>query len=342
MAAYQPWTLDEIDDAHRLDYEAFKALHPDRTFDAWRIKRGRTPTPIRPRDFTSDKVVGEFNWRDANRVLADMQDLKRRASYSQDEATIAFDTDQPICVVTLSDAHIGAWSSDHGLFETITDEILGTPNLYVALLGDIEHMAIKLRGVLEVSDNALPPDLQHRYVESWLDEIAPRILLSTWDNHAVEREEVASGYSHYADMMKRRVVWHSGIGHPNIRVGQQEYRLAVAHHFQGRSIYNPVHGAQRYLTLQGHDREIAMCGDSHVPGLLQFVHGNTTKLAINSGSSQTNSGYAKRFFSLVTHPIFPCVEFYPDQHRFVGYWSVSDWVRGRPTSVVENTDVRAV
>jgi hypothetical protein len=84
-----------------------------------------------------------------------------------------------------------------------------------------------------------------------------------------------------------------------------------------------------YLIREGYDREIAMAGDSHVPGLQIFTHGATTKMALNAGSIQTNSGYAKRFFSLSTHPEFPGAVLFPSEHRFAPVWNVQDWVKLR-------------
>ena len=82
-----------------------------------------------------------------------MIDLKAAASFSQDTADIVIPADTAIAVLALSDTHIGSWSTDHGLFERITDEILSTPRLYVALLGDLEQMAIKAsQGVLAVAE----------------------------------------------------------------------------------------------------------------------------------------------------------------------------------------------
>lgn len=273
----------------------------------------------------ANKNVGTFNWREANHLIKGMQDLKSRASSSQDMAKIVIDTDEPICVLALSDTHALSWGTDHAMLEQITDEILSTPNLYVALLGDLAQMSIKLRSVSEVSDNMLPPDLQLAYIDSWLNEISDRVLFATWDNHAVDREETASGISAFAKLQSKRFVYHSHIGHPDVTVGGETYNMAVSHRFLGRSIENPCHGTMRYLRREGHDREIAIMGDYHVPGIVKFTHGHQTKLAINTGSFQTNSGYAKRWFSLFTHPVMPCFVLHPDRHDFTPFWSLAEW-----------------
>lgn len=330
----QAWDADEQADLEAMTWPEFREAHPDRGWDSWRNRRRRSglgqskkggdPEPYAPIEFV-DKKVGRFNWRDANQYLRGMQQLSREASWSQDAADIRIDTDEPICVLALSDTHAGSWAAQHDLLEQVTDEILATPNLYVALLGDLAQMSIKLRSVSEVADNMLPPELQLAYIDSWLEEIAPRVLFSTWDNHAVDREESAVGFSSFARLQNRRFVYHAGIGHPNVTVGNETYRLAVSHRFPGRSIENPCHATMRYLRREGHDREIAIMGDFHVPGIVKFTHGHSTKMAINTGSFQTGSGYAKRWFSLFTHPVMPCFVLYPDRHDFTPFWSVGEW-----------------
>jgi hypothetical protein len=276
--------------------------------------------------FFSDKKLGEFSWRDANRAMRPMQDFKERASSSQDEALLIFDTDKPLDFICLSDTHIGSWATDHDAFERLTDEILAS-GLYVALIGDVQDMAIKLRNVMEVQGSLLSAELQHRYVESWLEEIAPRVLFSTWDNHSVMREEAQAGSSRYADLMKRRVIWHNHIGHPDVTVGGETYRLAVSHFFRGRSIENPCHGAMRYMRREGIKREIAIAGDSHVPGIVRYVDGDTWRMAVNCGTLQLGSGYGKRFFGLAAQPVFPVVRLWPDRHLFTAFWNLDEWKR---------------
>lgn len=275
-------------------------------------------------------VPQSFNWRRANRAIGTMQDLRRSVSVSTERATIPLgDGKRPILLATLSDVHFGAWSSDHDLFERITDEILSIHDLYVALVGDLAHMAIKLRGVLEVTDNILPPELQLRYLESWLDEIQHKVAFATWDNHAVMREEAASGISAIKLALGDRFVYCNGIGHLDLTVGQETYKVAASHFFRGRSMLNPVHAQMRYMRMEGLDREICLAGDSHVPGMMKYTDGPMERIAINTGSTQTNSGYAKRLFSLKTHPIFPCVELWHDRHLAIPYWSIQEWLAGK-------------
>jgi hypothetical protein len=130
---------------------------------------------------------------------------------------------------------------------------------------------------------------------------------------------------------KRRVVYHNGIGHVDIQVGNQTYKFAVTHAFKGgRTDANPVNGQMKYLRFNP-DRDIAMAGDSHVPAASKYVEGGSIRAVLNGGTAQTNSGYTKRFFSLKTFPIWPCIELDPHEHRFTPFFSVGEWLATKGT-----------
>jgi len=276
-----------------------------------------------------NEIAQDFDWREATFHLQGLQKQFGKSKRSTNYPKIKIDTTDPICVVLLADLHMCSWGTDYELFKQITDELIHTEGLYTILAGDLLQMAIKLRGVLEVSDNALPPKWQMAFLDSWLKEVHHKVLFSTWDNHSVMREENQSGISMYAHIFENHGLYSNGIAHADLEVGKQLYKIAASHFFRGRSMYNPVHGQIRYSKWEGQDRDILMAGDSHVPGVLSYTEGGREKLAMNCGTLQTNSGYAKRFFSLTTHPKFPCVVLFPDEFRFVPFNSVADWLRFR-------------
>lgn len=307
----------------RLRYEVLQRPDKDRRY-------ADRPEQVAVPEFTADKKQGGISWRKWVQWMKDGQELQSEASWSQDTAQVTVeDTDGPILILPFSDTHMGSWASDVDLFETITDEILQTPNVYVLLLGDLVEMAIKLRGVGEVTNQIMRPDQQLEFIEDWLDEIGPRVLAATWDNHAIMREENGTGWSQMKALLKRRFVYHDGIGHLDVTVGSQTYKLALTHKFRGSSYMNRTHGPARYMRFEGSDREIAIQGDIHTPGISQYYDGPIKRLAITCGTLHTRSLYGRRHFSLFTMPAFPCVELYPKEHRMIGYWSLADWKAAR-------------
>lgn len=279
-----------------------------------------------------DKKQSTFHWRDALPVAKAMQEMRRKMSTSQDRARIRVNaTGVSVPILFLSDFHIGSWGTNLEEVARLI-EIIKRYRINTAILGDMIQMSIKLRGVKEVSDNQFPPDQQIEIIESLLvDDLMPQILWGTWDNHSVKREEDAVGFSRYAEMLKKRTVYHSGIGHIDLEVGNdiegfQTYKICSAHYFRGRSRYNPVYGQMTYMRFEGIDRELAVAGDSHKPAMHEYTDGEMDRIAINCGTLQKDSGYAKRYFSLDTHDWMPVVEFYPDRHLMVPYASLGKYL----------------
>lgn len=307
-----------------------------RTYHAWRVKRGdmelgkdASPTPQIIADTAREP---EINWREWVDPIRQLQTLRRKAKGHTEQSIITMQATEPVAFIILGDTHLGAWSTDHDLLVRITDEILSVPGLGIGLVGDLAHSAIKLRNVMEVGDNIVPNDLQLMLIHSWLLEIQDRVYFATWSNHEVERAEAQAGLNPFGDLY-RKVARHyfSGIGHLTLRVNDIDYQIAASHKFRGRSMYSPVHGCQRYLVMEGVDRDIAIAGDSHVPGVMKFTHGRDTKLAVNCGSAQIWSGYAARYFSLFTHPIFPVVVLDHEQKNFHACWNLREYLRRQAT-----------
>lgn len=281
----------------------------------------------------SDKKIANFHWRDVIPVMQQFQKIAKNASGSQDHANWKIQTDNEICVVVIGDLQLGSWGTDYNLFLEVTREIIETPNLYVILVGDLLQMAIKMRNVLEVKDDLLPPKFQMMFLGSWLKDIKHKVIASTWDNHSVMREEAVTGYSQYAEIFKRHTIYHNGIGHLDITVGDIVYKWAITHFFRGKSILNKTHAPSRYMRHEAQDRDIAAQGDYHDPGMQKYCESGREKISIVCGSIQTNSGYAKRFFSLTTAPVYPCIVLNPKEKVMTPYWSIKEWLMANPPKI---------
>lgn len=274
----------------------------------------------------SDKKRGELNWEEWSYKIEEMQALKKRASFSQDRAVIELGNgNHSVALAPFSDQHMGSWGCNYTELRRLTNEIVATPNLYIGALGDEGQYSIKLRSVLEVSDNAIQPEYQTQFIRSWWDTIWKKVAFATWDNHGVERQEKQAGESSLKDTKSKKVAYFNGIGHVDLKVGDQVYPGCVSHMFRGDSMLNPCHAVMRYMRFEGTDREWGMMGDKHKPGMIKYTDGDRTRVAVNAGSLQNNSGYAKRYFSLTTHPVYPVLVFHHKKHLITPYWSVAEW-----------------
>jgi hypothetical protein len=288
----------------------------------------REIAPLRGPAAVANKKVGSFDWREVCDIAIQMQGVKKRMSWSQDEARIPLgDGKSPVILMGFGDTHIGAYGANYELFKSITDEIINTPNLYVALMGDLSEMAIRLRGVLEVTSQVLTPEMQDAFLESWLEDIADKVAFATWDNHAVMRQENAAGVSSMKQMLSRRFVYHNGIGHSDMIVGKQTYKVAASHKFRGSSMFNRMHAQGRYVRQEAADRELVLMGDIHTYGFSYTEDAGQERCYVTGGTLHENSGYAKRFFSLKTSPHYPCVVLHHDTHQMVPFKTVGQALR---------------
>jgi hypothetical protein len=276
-----------------------------------------------------DKKEAEFNWRDWGKHAQTTQALYHKASQTQKTASIEIPANEPILLVPFSDQHIGGRGVRYDEFERLTDQILNTPNVYLALVGDYMEYAIKLRSVAEVCAQIFDPAKQDQFIEQWFDEIWHKVLWATWDNHVIERQEKQSGSSSTKRYMAKKVVFFDGIGHVDLTVGNEIYRIAVSHKFRGYSYQNPCHAGMRYMRFEGTDREIAIMGDIHTPAFISYNDGDKERLSLVSGTLNTRSVYAERYFSIFTQSHYPVIELDPQQHCFTPFKSIDRWLRMR-------------
>jgi hypothetical protein len=270
----------------------------------------------------SDKKEADFDYKEILEHALKSQELYAKNNLSQTDAVFKINSNKPIYVVFLGDTHIGSSGMDIKAFRKITEEILSIDNLYVILLGDLMEMAIKMRSVHEVMGNIIPPKWQFKILDAWLEEIKHKVICATWDNHCIMREENVLGWSPTAELLSKKVIYHSGIGHINIHVNEQVYKLAVSHFFRGNSIFNPNHELGRYIRNEYYDADIVAQGDRHVPAIQILPISGRIRALIKCGTHNVNSGYAKRFYSLKTFDYMPVVKLWHDEKEFTPFLSL--------------------
>lgn len=297
--------------------------------DESRVRRILKHTAIRPSEPSGivfhDKKIGGMNWRNAVLTIKAMQDLRSETSWSQDTAKITIgDGTTPIDFLQLSDVHIGAIGTDYDLLLELTDLIKNTPNLYVALNGDEVEMAIKLRGIAEICGQILDPNGQLEFLKDWMEEIRHKLVWSTWSNHSTMRGEQAIGFCPIKNHLSEIAPFFSGIGHPDVYVGSQVYKMAVSHKFSGVTANDVTAGCKRYLRLEAPDREIAIQGDAHRAGISIYNEGGLRRIALCSGTLNVKSSFARRHCSLKTSSAFPVLRLFPDKHMAIPFMSIAE------------------
>lgn len=276
----------------------------------------------------SDKKTGEFDIDEWLNWMESGQRLRKKASWSQNCSTIKLgDGKSPQIICPQGDWHIASWGTDHSLVRNAIKEITETPNAWFPLMGDMLQMSIKMRSVVEVSDNLLPPEHQAMFLEKLLDKIVHKVPFSVWCNHGVEREEKQSGISSIKNLLSSRSVYFNGIGHPDIQVGDQVYKCAASHKWRGNSIYDTTYAMKRYARMEANDREIIIGADNHWAGYSVYYEGGMKRIGMRCGSFQVNSGFANRYFSLRTWTVMPSIVLHHDKHLAVPFENLDQALR---------------
>jgi hypothetical protein len=302
--------ISKITGATPSSCRAKSVLHREKLKQVWSI--------------TSDKKEAEFDYKAILEHALNGQKLYKAAQQSQEIANWNIKSDKPIYIMFWGDQHIGASGMDIQGFRAITQEILKTPNLYIILLGDIMEMAIKMRSVHEVMGNIIPPKWQFKILDAWLSEIKHKVICATWDNHVVMREENVLGWSPTAELLASKVIYHNGIGHIDINVNDINYKLAVSHFFRGNSIFNPNHELGRYIRNEYCEADVVAQGDKHTPAVQQLYISGRKRVLIKCGTHNTNSGYAKRFYSLKTFDDMPVIRLDANEKMATPFFNVKE------------------
>lgn len=275
---------------------------------------------------TTISTESEVHWSEWLKPMVELQNLSTRASFSSYTTQVDLDTDKPICLIFLSDLHIGSRGTDYELFVKITKEVIEIENLYVILGGDEVDFAIKLRSVAEVHGNTLTPEQQLSFLSSWVHDIKHKVLGACAGNHDAHRTDAQAGINPFGRIFKPIAPYSPGIFHMDLKIGEIVYKIAMSHYFKGRSMYNRLHSQKRYSREEAPEADIIMAGHTHQPAFAFDVDGGKEKVYINSGSIQTNSSYAKRFHSLQTFPIYPCVVLFPDRKEIIPLKNVTTFI----------------
>ena len=272
------------------------------------------------------KKTGRTDWRQYAKVAKERQTLRHEASFSQDYIRVNMEEEfgqrGPAVVLPLSDLHIGSIATDYDILSEITDGILANPNVFVILNGDLSETTAHFKNALAVHSQVMTIEEQHDVVESWLEEIAPRVISCGWDNHAVEREERDGAMSPMKRLWNRRFRYHNGQGRVDLELGSQVYRLLVSHKMKGVSIFNRLHGAKRTVRLEFPDVDVAITGDYHTPAMEEYYDGAYKRLALMAGNLKLDDGWQKRYFTLFSHAEMPCFVITPEQKEIVPFFTL--------------------
>ena len=272
----------------------------------------------------ADKKVGVLDWREWTSMLMQRQSLHEKASWSQDHATIEIKTPYP-CIVfkPLSDFHLGSIGVNYQSFVDFTDLFLKTPYHYGGLVGDETDNFVAFKNQLAVLQQILSPEEQDAFLESWLKDVATKLLFATWGNHGAMDEKVA-GKNPIKKILNKNLVYFNGIGICNLKLNDQEYKIVATHKTPQHSTVNLTHGLKQLARKEIPDADCYIEGHYHIPDMEVAFERGRFQIFMVMGTLKQNDGYAKRGFSYFTANQDGALVFDSTQHRVIPFPCLAD------------------
>lgn len=253
-----------------------------------------------------DKKQGEYNWREWTPTMQALQSLDKKASFSQDVANIEIQSNKRyIIILPLADLHIGSISTNYDTLLKFTEYILENDNVYTVLVGDIADNFVNFKNVLAMHQQILSPDKQEQFIESWLDEIAHKVLATGWGNHDAF-EERFTGKNGIKKLLSRRFVYFNGIGTIYLKLNKVDYKIVLTHSTRGYSSFNLTHGLKRLARQIIGDADLYITGHIHTPAMETCCERGQVQTFLVTGTIK-HDGYSKRYFDINHYEYFPCL-----------------------------------
>lgn len=287
--------------------------------------------------FTSDKKKVEVSWRSN---FKEMDTVKKsyegmtpfQSETHVDTKSLAEYPDMPYLVWWASDMHIGHVDTDYTLLRKHIELAENTPNVGIVSVGDDIDYGV-LGKFINRFIQTMSPQGQIFTAEDLMAELNGRnprdkqlILCHLMGNHTQTLMEL-SGVVYESFYRQSKAAILPGRGEMFLQVGEQNYEVALAHKYTGRSRLNITLEPKRLMDFEFPSADIAVVGDMHKAGYEKFFKGGKERLAIRPGTYKVgenlfekNRGYGQADLG------GSCTLFYPDKHKMLPFDKLEDGV----------------
>lgn len=263
--------------------------------DTRKVRPLHTPeyTPPQNTIVFPDKKEYQVNWRRNFERLTEIADIIEAASLVQEEGIYNVPIDRPDIPYTIglvfSDAHIGAYTTDHKRVQNVLELLHTIPNSFLIDAGDTFNAGVW--GSLAFEDS-LPAYMQAFTVEDIIREFGDKYAACVLGNHTewifdtgILPETV------FAREMKG--VIFPGMGLLHIKAGSQEYDWAIAHNYWGKSKINIHNVCVRLRENEYPEADVFTVGHEHIWGFMKEMVDGREVLYTRPGTFKTKDRYAR-------------------------------------------------
>lgn len=283
---------------------------------------------------TPDKKRIDIDWRlSFERMKGIASEWKELYPY-QDETHVnapAEFPDQPFGVWWASDMHIGNVDTEYDILQKHIEMIENTKNTGVVTVGDDLDMGILPKFEMRFMQTLFPLG-QAFTAEDLMAELNGRnprekqiILAHLVGNHTHSIMQ-ATGILYEKFYEKSKAAILPSMGEMFLKVGNEEYEVALAHKYWGRSKLNVTLEGKRLMEYVYPNADVAVVGDFHVKAHEEFKKAGKWRTVVRPGTYRTgglfelNRGYGKGTLG------GSFTVFYPNEHKTLTFDQLEDGI----------------
>lgn len=246
-----------------------------------------------------------------------VQRVYDRLDPEQEGATVTLDDDAPALIVFSSDWHVGHQHCDMERLRTDLETVRDTPGVYLITGGDLFDNVITNSPPGAQFEELAPPRVQKLLVEAALSRVQGKVLTVLLGNHSARsiRDDDFDPAAYFAHKAGCPYLGYWGL--LTVKLGEQEYRLLVAHSFRMSSYYNKTHSAKRMLDILA-DADAVFVGHRHDPASEHTWIRQSKRFLGQAGTYLQQSRYGKSLGYGRGIADMPGVLLWPDQRRIQG------------------------
>lgn len=246
---------------------------------------------------------------------------------AKEVAQFRFEAPGPhVMIAVVSDMHIAPGTPvDFRKMRADAELIRDTPGLYCILAGDQVDNHIKHRTAILAARSQ--PEDQYKLFEYYLGIIASKCLVVTSGNHDDWTNNFAGVDVLGRIVRDRRVFYSPDEAWLEVKVGAQNYVVAVRHQYRFGSSFNQTHTVKQWLRMGPREFDVGVIGHHHEAAIEQCIYRDRFRWVARPGSYQITSAYSRQLGFNHAIPTCPTFLFHGDDHDITGWKSVEAMAR---------------
>jgi len=252
-------------------------------------------------------------------VFRSAKGASEKHNISQTTAEITINTDKPIAISIISDAHIGSKFTDYDALEHDLNTVRDTDGLYCLIGGDFyDNFTPGFKDASAVTGQIQDPKTQLLIYETILKEMEPSIIAIGSGNHnSMSTRKTGVDTEYFVIRGIQKPYLPTG-GLLKVHIGDQTYGIIWKHQYRFNSALNKFNAHHRMREMLTPDIDVAILEHEHSPGVESIVVGDLgqrrTVVNIRAGSYKIGDPFSRQFFA-EGEPGPQTFFLWPDRHK---------------------------